>query len=105
MGFGMPSVGVLLLELSPEHCRGADSAALNIADVTGSAVCVGIVGILIALHDRGCAAPARSCGRGGGACSSLPRGDGCGARGTGGRSRGRSGRPGTVGGRVYPEQS
>ena len=53
MGFGMPSVGVLLLELSPEHRRGADSAALNIADVTGSAVCVGIVGILIALTTAG----------------------------------------------------
>jgi MFS family permease len=49
MGFGMPSVGVLLLEQSPEHRRGSDSAAFNIADVTGSAVCVGIVGILIAL--------------------------------------------------------
>lgn len=53
MGFGMPSVGVLLLELSPEHRRGADSAALNIADVTGSALCVGLVGILIALATAG----------------------------------------------------
>jgi MFS family permease len=53
MGLGMPSVGVLLLEQSPEHRRGSDSAALNIADVTGSAVCVGIVGILIALTAAG----------------------------------------------------
>jgi MFS family permease len=53
MGLGMPSVGVLLLEQSPEHRRGADSAAFNIADVTGSAVCVGIVGILIALMTAG----------------------------------------------------
>jgi MFS family permease len=53
MGFGMPSVGVLLLEQSPEHRRGADSAALNIADVTGSALCVGVVGILIALTTAG----------------------------------------------------
>ena len=53
MGFGMPSVGVLLLEQSPEHRRGADSAALNIADVTGSALCVGVVGILVALTTAG----------------------------------------------------
>ena len=53
MGFGMPSVGVLLLDQSPEHRRGADSAALNISDVTGSALCVGVVGILIALATAG----------------------------------------------------
>ena len=53
MGFGMPSVGVLLLEQSPEHRRGADSAALNIADVTGSALCVGVIGVLIALTTAG----------------------------------------------------
>jgi MFS family permease len=53
MGLGMPSVGVLLLEQSPEDRRGADSAAFNIADVTASAVCVGIVGILIALTTAG----------------------------------------------------
>ncbi len=44
MGLGMSSVGVLLLEQSPEHRRGADSASLQIADVTGSAVCIGGVG-------------------------------------------------------------
>ncbi|MCW2682997.1 MAG: Major Facilitator Superfamily arabinose transporter [Blastococcus sp.] len=48
MGLGMPSVGVLLLDQSPEHRRGADSAAFQIADVTGSALCVGVVGVLIA---------------------------------------------------------
>ncbi|SFL50596.1 MFS transporter [Geodermatophilus ruber] len=48
MGLGMPSVGVLLLEQSPEHRRGADSAAFQIADVTGSALCVGLVGVLVA---------------------------------------------------------
>lgn len=53
MGFGMPAVGVLLLEQSPEHRRGADSAALNISDVTGSALCVGVVGVLIALTTAG----------------------------------------------------
>jgi hypothetical protein len=49
----MPSVGVLLLDQSPEHRRGADSAAFQIADVTGSALCVGIVGVLIAATTAG----------------------------------------------------
>ncbi|MBB3085888.1 MFS transporter [Geodermatophilus sabuli] len=48
MGLGMPSVGVLLLAQSPEHRRGADSAAFQIADVTGAALCVGLVGVLVA---------------------------------------------------------
>jgi hypothetical protein len=48
MGLAMPSVGVLLLEQSPEHRRGADSASFQIADVTGSALTVGVVGILVA---------------------------------------------------------
>jgi MFS family permease len=48
MGLAMPSVGVLLLDQSPEHRRGADSAAFQISDVTGSALCVGVVGVLIA---------------------------------------------------------
>jgi MFS family permease len=48
MGFAMPSVGVLLLDQSPEHRRGADSAAFQIADVTGSALTVGVVGVLVA---------------------------------------------------------
>jgi sugar phosphate permease len=48
MGLGMPSVGVLLLDQSADHRRGADSAAFQIADVTGSALTVGIVGILVA---------------------------------------------------------
>jgi MFS family permease len=53
MGLGMPSVGVLLLEQSPEHRRGADSAGLNIADVTGSALGVGLSGVLVALATEG----------------------------------------------------
>jgi MFS family permease len=53
MGLGMPSVGVLLLDQSPEHRRGADSAAFQIADVTGSALCVGIVGVLVAATTAG----------------------------------------------------
>jgi MFS family permease len=53
MGLGMPSLGVLLLSQSPEHRRGADSAALQIADVTSSALCVGVAGVLIAAATAG----------------------------------------------------
>jgi MFS family permease len=53
MGLGMPSVGVLLLDQSPEHRRGADSAALQIADVTCSALCVGAAGVLVAAATAG----------------------------------------------------
>ena len=49
----MPSVGVLLLNQSPEHRRGADSAALQIADVTASALCIGLAGILVAAATAG----------------------------------------------------
>ncbi len=48
MGLGMPSVGVLLLDQSPEAERGANSAALQISDVTASALCVGLSGVLVA---------------------------------------------------------
>ncbi|KQS73250.1 MFS transporter [Modestobacter sp. Leaf380] len=48
MGLGMPSLSVLLLEQSPEHRRGADSASLQISDVVGSALCVGLGGVLVA---------------------------------------------------------
>ena len=47
MGLGMPSLSILLLDQSPEDRRGADSAAFQIADVTGSALCVGVVGVLV----------------------------------------------------------
>jgi MFS family permease len=53
MGLGMPSVGVLLLDRSPEHRRGADSAAFQIADVTTAALCIGIVGVLVAAATGG----------------------------------------------------
>jgi MFS family permease len=53
MGLGMPSLGVLLLSQSPEHRRGADSAALQIADVTSSALCVAVAGVLIAAATAG----------------------------------------------------
>jgi MFS family permease len=48
MGLGMPSVGVLLLDQSPDAERGANSAALQISDVTASALCVGLAGVLVA---------------------------------------------------------
>jgi MFS family permease len=47
MGLGMPSLSVLLLGQSPEERRGADSAAFQVADVTMSAICVGVVGVLV----------------------------------------------------------
>ena len=53
MGLGMPSVGVLLLDQSAEHRRGADSAALQVADVTASALCVGLAGVLVAAATAG----------------------------------------------------
>ena len=53
MGLGMPSVGVLLLDQSPEHRRGADSASLQISDVVGSALCVGFGGVLVAAAASG----------------------------------------------------
>ncbi|MGY1803511.1 MFS transporter [Blastococcus sp. SYSU D00922] len=48
MGLSMPSIGVLLLDQSPESERGANSAALQISDVTASALCVGLAGVLVA---------------------------------------------------------
>jgi MFS family permease len=53
MGLGMPSVSVLLLAQSPEHRRGADSAALQIADVTASALCIGLAGVLVGAATAG----------------------------------------------------
>jgi MFS family permease len=48
MGLGMPSVGVLLLDQSGERDRGANSAALQISDVTCSALAIGLAGVLVA---------------------------------------------------------
>jgi MFS family permease len=53
MGLGMPSLSVLLIDQSAEHRRGGDSAAFQIADVTGSALCVGVVGVLVAAATAG----------------------------------------------------
>ncbi|HEV2088839.1 MAG TPA: hypothetical protein VGR21_11050, partial [Cryptosporangiaceae bacterium] len=48
MGLTMPSVGVLVLSLSPVSERGRNSAALQISDVLASAVCIGLGGVLVA---------------------------------------------------------
>ena len=53
MGLGMPALSVLLLDRSSDRTRGADSAAFQIADVAGSAVCVGLVGVLVAAAAAG----------------------------------------------------
>jgi MFS family permease len=53
MGLGMPSVGVLLLDQSTERDRGANSAALQISDVTTAALCIGLAGVLIAAATDG----------------------------------------------------
>ncbi len=53
MGLGMPSTSVLLLDCSPVHRRGADSAAFQIADVTTAALCIGVVGVLVAAATGG----------------------------------------------------
>ena len=53
MGLGMPSVGVLLLDQSSERDRGANSAALQISDVTMAALCIGLAGVLIAAATDG----------------------------------------------------
>ena len=53
MGLGMPSVGVLLLDQSPEQERGANSAALQISDVTASALCIGLAGVLVSAATAG----------------------------------------------------
>ncbi|TFV65057.1 UNVERIFIED_ORG: MFS transporter [Bacillus sp. AZ43] len=53
MGLGMPSLSVLLLGQSAEERRGADSAAFQIADVTMSAACIGLVGVLVAAAAAG----------------------------------------------------
>lgn len=53
MGLAMPSVGVLLLELSPAAQRGTNSAAMQIADVMISALTIGAAGALVAAAEAG----------------------------------------------------
>lgn len=52
-GLVMPSLGVLLLRYTTDTRRGADSAALQLADASSSALTTGIGGVLIALAARG----------------------------------------------------
>ncbi|HEX5495617.1 MAG TPA: MFS transporter [Mycobacteriales bacterium] len=60
MGLAMPTVSVLLLELSDRDERGQNSAALQICDMLCSAVCVGLGGVLLAAvtAGRGATGPA-----------------------------------------------
>jgi MFS family permease len=52
MGLGMSSVSVLLLQLSPPAERGVNSSALQLADSTCSALCIGLAGALVAAAAR-----------------------------------------------------
>jgi len=52
-GLVMPSLGVLLLRYTTDAQRGADSAALQLADATCSALTTGVGGVLVAAAARG----------------------------------------------------
>jgi MFS family permease len=47
MGIAMPTVSVLMLDLSPSEAQGINSAALQISDMTGSIIGIAAVGALI----------------------------------------------------------
>ena len=47
MGLGVSSISVLLLDLSPEHERGFSSSAVQLADMIGTVLLVGVGGVLI----------------------------------------------------------
>ena len=47
MGLAMPTISVLLLELSPLQAQGANSAALQISDMTGSIIGITAVGAIV----------------------------------------------------------
>ncbi|WP_051580683.1 MFS transporter [Pseudonocardia acaciae] len=53
MGLVMPTTGVLMLDLSPEQGRGANSSALQISDVTGSSLCIGLAGAVVGAAEHG----------------------------------------------------
>ncbi len=53
MGMAMPVISVLTLRLSPEPEQGANAAALQISDMTGSVIAIGAGGALIALTQAG----------------------------------------------------
>lgn len=48
MGIGMPSISVLLLRYSPEGERGFNTSAMQLADWVGSALLIGLGGVLLA---------------------------------------------------------
>ena len=48
MGLAVSSVSVLVLKLSPEHDRGFNSAALQLSDLFGQSLFVGLGGVLVA---------------------------------------------------------
>jgi hypothetical protein len=52
-GLTMSSLGVLLLRYTNDADRGADSAALQLADAVASAVTTGLAGVLVAAAARG----------------------------------------------------
>jgi MFS family permease len=47
MGMAMPTISVLLIELSPEAEQGANSAALQVADMVGSIIGIAAAGALV----------------------------------------------------------
>lgn len=47
MGLGMPSINILLLRFSAPEQRGANSSALQLADWVGTALLIGIGGVLL----------------------------------------------------------
>jgi MFS family permease len=49
MGLAVSSVGVLVLKLSPPHDRGFNTAALQLSDLFGQSLVVGLGGVLVAL--------------------------------------------------------
>ncbi|SHF64324.1 Predicted arabinose efflux permease, MFS family [Jatrophihabitans endophyticus] len=51
-GLAMSSVGILLLRYTSDATRGADSAALQLADATASALTTGVAGVLVAAAAR-----------------------------------------------------
>ncbi|MGH7912300.1 MAG: MFS transporter [Candidatus Dormibacteraceae bacterium] len=48
IGMAMPAVSVLVLNLSPVEKRGANTSSLQLADGTGSSICIALQGTLVA---------------------------------------------------------
>lgn len=53
IGLAMPAVSVLVLDLSPVDERGANTSSLQLADGTGSSVCIALQGTLVAAATAG----------------------------------------------------